>query len=137
MCITLWYFRNLNLILKKIPLDKNFSDKNFENKLKSNNIFNWQIERKMKRKYTPELYLNSYEKIKIKILCTLRQNHYDSRKNDCSFFNSFFRAILTCSIVYFWYFIGTYSVFFLQKWVNRCRLFRCFRLFRQVRQRGQ
>jgi len=26
---------------------------------------------------------------------------------------------------------------FFKKWVNRCRLFRCFRLFRQVRQRGQ
>ena len=59
------------------------------------------------------------KKEKIKILCTLGQNHYDSRKNDCSFFNSFFRSILTCSIVYFWYIIGTYSVFFLQLWVNR------------------
>ena len=39
MCITLWYFRNLNLILKKIPLDKNFSDKNFENKLKKSIFF--------------------------------------------------------------------------------------------------
>jgi len=26
---------------------------------------------------------------------------------------------------------------FFQVWVNRCRLFRCFRLFRQVCQRGQ
>ena len=33
--------------------------------------------------------------------------------------------------------IGTYSVFFLHSWVNRYRLFRCFRLYRQVRQRGQ
>ena len=62
---------------------------------------------------------------KKKILCTLRQNHYDSRKNDCSFFNSFFRAIFTCSIVYFWLFIGTcsISVRFLSKSLSSVSLF--------------
>jgi hypothetical protein len=43
----------------------------------------------MKRKY---FFLVSKMKKWIKKLCTLKQNHYCSRKNECSFFKSILRS---------------------------------------------
>jgi hypothetical protein len=74
---------------------------------------------------------------KKKFYVHLGKNHCYSRKNDCSFFISFFRSIFTGSIVLLLIIRRYLFCFYIHSWVSRCRLFHCVRVFRQVRQRGQ
>jgi hypothetical protein len=93
----------------------------------------------MKRKYTPELYLNSYELMKKnkkvyvhlgKIIMILAKMivHFSTRFSVQFSLVRLFTFDISLVLILFSFF---------HSWVNRYRLFRCFRLFRQVRQRGQ
>ncbi len=61
-----------------------------------NNIINYNSFREKKKKkiqYETKIsFFVSKMKKWIKKLCTLKQNHYRSRKNECSFFKSIFRS---------------------------------------------
>ncbi len=63
---------------------------------------------------------------KEKILCTLRQNHYDSRKNDCSFFNSFFPCnfhLFDCLLLIVHWYLFCFLYSFMGKSLSSVSLF--------------
>ena len=72
-----------------------------------------------------------------KKLCTLKQNRYRSRKNECSFFRSIFRSGFHLfdwlHLIVHWYLF----FYLVQLKVCLLRLFHVLREVREVRQRGQ
>ncbi len=72
-----------------------------------------------------------------KKLCTLKQNHYRSCKNECSFFKSIFRSGFRLfdwlHLIVHWYLF----FYLVQLEVCLLRLFHVLREVREVRQRGQ